>query len=190
MLDEAIAPVRVLRRIDHDEGVREDGLDPRIAPCGEQVIGQSERGVAARDLVAMHAVGKPRHRHQAVLSFRLPAPCKTRHARLDLFTPGDVLGASDHGIIQRPAFPAPGIFDQFHPFGRSFRKRFEISDYLFRGGDVASRRMTGDLFERRNARIEGAFQHGLSPRRSDRPDSDHEKKHSDQTDRHRQAPHR
>ena len=63
MLYEAIAPVRVLRRIDHDEGVREDGFDPRIAPCGEQVIGQSERGIAARDFVTMHAVGKPRHRH-------------------------------------------------------------------------------------------------------------------------------
>ena len=58
-MNEAGAPIRVLHRVNDDDGFAEDLVHNGIAAGSEQVIGERETGIGAGNLIAVDAIGEP-----------------------------------------------------------------------------------------------------------------------------------
>ena len=152
-------PIGVLAGVDDDHAFAQDRIDQRVPLRSEQVIGQHQRRVRSADLVPVHAVGQPGHRHavrprRAAIADALQIGANAIDAR-------HVLAAGNHRIDERAAFPAARIFDQSHPLGRGFGQRFHVIDQHFGSGDLLARTVPRHLLQRRDRRVEIAFEQAL-----------------------------
>ena len=58
-MNEAVASVGVLLRVDQDEVVCEDLIDQLVIAGRKQVISGEQRRIGRRDFIPMDAIGKP-----------------------------------------------------------------------------------------------------------------------------------
>ena len=145
VLDEAVAAIRVLGRVDQHQHVLADGVDHRVALRRQQVIGGEHRGIRRGDLVPVDAVGEPDHRrqrgHQSI-RFVLgggPRVGERAHAGADLLQPGEVARRTDRDIDERAALPGARVLPHANPIGCRSLQRFEVTQDLLRRRDGAPR---------------------------------------------------
>ena len=166
---EAGAPVGVLHRVDDDDGLVEDPVDRRIVFCSEQVIGESERGIGARDFIAMHAIGQPDNGRRPgnqvrALTRRKRARSDRLDVGLDLVDAGHVLRRADDAVDQLPAFPGARILIELHPVRGGVGQHFHVGKRIGRRGNLLAGRIAKGFLKRRNGRIGLDVDEGLRHR--------------------------
>ncbi len=168
IVHEPRAPVGVLHRIDHHDGLAHDPRGARVVLCGEQVIGGHQRGIGRGDLVAVDPVGQPRHRQSRAVR---GTPCRDiGEIGADRIEPRDVFRAGEDHVIERPAFPAGRILHHAGAVGRGGGERLEIGIGLVRRGDAGAGRMADRFGQGRDRGIEAALRKGLRLPRRARPE--------------------
>ena len=156
---EAGPAVGVFARVDEDDRLAEDLLHLGIALGGEQVVGQGQRGIARRDLVAMHAVEQPGHGgkllDQAIaVSRREPAGiAELAQARLHLVETRHPLGRADGEHVERAPLPGLRVLREPGALGRGLGQRLQVRGDLLRRGYGFARLVAHHLLQGGDARV-------------------------------------
>ncbi len=152
MVHEARATVRILHRVEHNNAFGQNSLRPLVSTCGEQVISSHQSGVSRGNLVAMHAIGEPRHRQRATIA-RTPCGqrCKIGLYRVDA---RHVLRAGNQEVVQRAPFPALCILHHSNPVRRRFDQSAQIAVGFVGRGDAVARRVPDGFGQGRNCGVE------------------------------------
>ena len=158
---EAVAAVGVLQRIDADEALGQHLLRDRIVLRGEQVVQHEQRRVGARRLVAVHAVGEPRHRRLlAQQAVRLVVGQAARigeplHVQLQIRQPLHAFGCRQQRVPQLAAFPAGAVVEQPQPVGCRSGERVQVLLDVGVRRDLGAELVAGDLLQRRDLAVVG-----------------------------------
>ena len=155
MMNETIATVGILHRVDDDDRVLEDGIDDLVALRGKQVVGGQHRRVGGRDFVAVHGVGQPRHRRprgndSLGLGAREPSVAQASHIGLYFVDARQVRRRGNHGIDEFPALPALGIAEDLDAIRLRLGQRVEVADHVRVPGDAFARGMPGHVLDGRH----------------------------------------
>jgi hypothetical protein len=141
----ALPPVRVHERIDMDDHLVAQGAGRIIRARGEQVCHLHGR-VGARELVAVDAVGEPRHaRHPGddpVGLLRVGQPPgigQLRVVGLDLVDPVVVVGAGDRQVVEGAALVRAGVRGHGDEIGCLDQLAEVADDRLVARGPLADR---------------------------------------------------
>ena len=156
---EARAAVRVLERVDEHDRLATHEVGAGVVLRGEQVMGQRERRIRGRDLVAVDGVEQPHDgrqlaneavglggRHRARVGERAQLP-------LDGLEPRETLRAAQDQHAQGPALLAPRVLDDARAIGCRRRERFEVRPDLVGARDLLAQLVVRDLLQGRNAGV-------------------------------------
>ena len=159
VVHEAVAPVRVLRRIDQHHHLRQHIVHNLVVARGQQVVRGHQRRVRGRDLVAVDSVGEPDHGRQTgdqLARLRLRRLARVGDAldpALDLAQLADIGLGADRGVDQLSALPALPVLEYLDAVRHSGGQRIHVLDQSGVVGDLVARLVTEHLAHRRNLRV-------------------------------------
>ena len=111
VLQETIASIRILHRVDDHNGIVQDLRCPCITTRSQQVVGGQHRGVGRGNLVAVHAIRQPgngRLVSNDLLGFGPRGHARVRdalHACLDVVDTRHVVSRGDDGVDEVTTLP-------------------------------------------------------------------------------------
>ena len=171
VVDEAVAPIGILHRVDDDHALIQNLLDQLVILRRRQVVGGQQARIGAGDFVPVHPVLQPGHGRQRLnqsLCLRFAHRARVRqplHTGFDFVQTGHVGLGGNNQVVKRPALPALGVAHQPH-LGRSLRQLVQVALHLTVHSDPLAPAVPHHLFERRHRRVIGRTRkvlEGLSP---------------------------
>ena len=168
-LEETVAPVRVLQRIDDHHHFFQQLRHARIVR-GDEMVKHGERGVRTFRFIAVNCVTQPRDGQKRLNDFlrvvigNFARVAEPRHAVLDFVEAREVLRRGDDQVMKRPVFVRARVFDQSRAVGRRGRPRLEA----LLNFDRVRRALADGKAEQRITRwhrgaVSGAGEEGIRP---------------------------
>jgi len=156
---EARAAVRVLEGIDEHDRLATHEVGAGVVLRREEVVGQRERRVRGRDLVAVYGVEEPYDgrelAHEAVGLGGRQRPRVGERAQLPLdgLEPREAFRAAQDQDPQGSALLAPRVLDDARTVGRRRHECFEVRPDLVGVRDLLAQLVARHLFQGRNAGV-------------------------------------